>query len=123
MQLIVGGVRNGAAEEDWRWDLNLGVAAIEREDHVALKERREGHGVWGERRERITQLWRSEQKRTTQFQRREDHEVLEEKREDHTVLGCSFLPHSLGSRRDCREEKGRKDSCWWAMRRCHMALD
>ena len=23
----------------------------------------------------------------------------------------------------CREEKGRKDSCWWAIRRCHMALD
>ena len=23
----------------------------------------------------------------------------------------------------CLEEKGRKDSCWWALRRCHMALD
>ena len=23
----------------------------------------------------------------------------------------------------CREEKGRKDSCWWATRRCHMVLD
>ena len=23
----------------------------------------------------------------------------------------------------CLEEKRRKDSCWWAMRRCHMALD
>ena len=23
----------------------------------------------------------------------------------------------------CQEEKGRKDSCWWAMRRCHMVLD
>ena len=23
----------------------------------------------------------------------------------------------------CGQEKGRKDSCWWAMRRCHMALD
>ena len=23
----------------------------------------------------------------------------------------------------CREEKGRKDSCWWAVRRCLMALD
>ena len=75
----MGRVRNGAAEEDWRWDLNPGVAAIEREDHVALKERREGHGVWGERRERITQLWRSEQKSTTQFRRREDHAVLEER--------------------------------------------
>ena len=26
-------------------------------------------------------------------------------------------------KRLCWEEKGRKDSCWWAMRRCHMALD
>ena len=25
---IVGGARNGAAEEDWRWDLNSGKAAI-----------------------------------------------------------------------------------------------
>ena len=87
---------------------------IEREDHVALKERREGHGVWGERRERITQLWRSEQKRTTQFRRREDHEVLGEKgedhvirgekREDHLVLECSFLPRRLGR----RDTAGRK---------------
>ena len=23
----------------------------------------------------------------------------------------------------CLEEKGRKDSCWWAVRRYHMALD
>ena len=23
----------------------------------------------------------------------------------------------------CLEEKGRKDSCWWATRWCHMALD
>ena len=22
-----------------------------------------------------------------------------------------------------QEENGRKDSCWWARRRCHMALD
>ena len=28
VQLIVGGVGNGAAEEDWHWDLNPGVAAI-----------------------------------------------------------------------------------------------
>ena len=28
--LIVGGVGNGAAEEDGRWDLNLGAAAMER---------------------------------------------------------------------------------------------
>ena len=25
---MVGGVRNGAAEEDWCWDLSPGVAAI-----------------------------------------------------------------------------------------------
>ena len=36
---IVGGVRNGAAKEDGRWYLNVGVAAIEREreDHVVLR--------------------------------------------------------------------------------------
>ena len=28
---------NGAAEEDWRWDLNPGVAAMQGEDHVALR--------------------------------------------------------------------------------------
>ena len=44
-----GGVRNGAAEEDWRWDLNPGEAVIPergprgfggegREDHTALAE-------------------------------------------------------------------------------------
>ena len=26
--MIVGGVGNGAAEKDWRWDLNPGAAAI-----------------------------------------------------------------------------------------------
>ena len=61
----MGGVGNGAAEEDWRRDLNLGMAAIEGEDH----------------------------------------EVLEEKREDHVVLGCSFLPRGLGSRRDFAGKK------------------
>ena len=30
--MIVGGVGNGAAEEDWHWDLNPGVAAMPRED-------------------------------------------------------------------------------------------
>ena len=47
------------------WDLNLGAAAIEGEDHV----------------------------------------VLEERKEDHVVLGCSFLPHGLGSRRDFAGKK------------------
>ena len=41
------GVRNGAAKEDGHWDLNLGTAAIEREDHMVLKESREDHVVWG----------------------------------------------------------------------------
>ena len=31
----MGGVRNGAAEEDWRWDLNPGMAAMLEENHVA----------------------------------------------------------------------------------------
>ena len=45
---MVGGVRNGAAEEDWHWDLNPGMAAIpeggpcglgkKTEDHAALAE-------------------------------------------------------------------------------------
>ena len=50
---MVGGVRNGAAEQDWHWDLNPGAAAIpgrrerglggeEREDCAALAE-------WGPR--------------------------------------------------------------------------
>ena len=56
---------NGAAEEDWHWDLNLGTAAIEREDHVVLEEK-EDHMVWGEK--------------------GEDHAVLEEKGEDHRAL-------------------------------------
>ena len=41
----MGGVRNGAAEEDWHWDLNQGVAAIEGEDHAVLEERKEDHVV------------------------------------------------------------------------------
>ena len=43
----VGGVGKGAAEEDWRWDLNPGVAAIETEDYAVLEKRRE----------RTTRLW------------------------------------------------------------------
>ena len=42
---MVGGVGNGAAEEDWRRDLNPGVAAIGREDHAVLEEKREDHAV------------------------------------------------------------------------------
>ena len=33
----MGGVGNGAAEEDRPWDLNLGTAAVKREDHVVLE--------------------------------------------------------------------------------------
>ena len=35
----------------------------------------------------------------------EDHAVLEERKEDHVALGCSFLPRSLGSRRDFAGKK------------------
>ena len=43
--MLVGGVGNGAAKEDGRWDLNPGVAAIGGEDHMVLKWLREGHSV------------------------------------------------------------------------------
>ena len=36
------------------------------------------------------------------------------------------LPFAMWLRQQerlCWEEMGRKDSCWWAMRRCHTALD
>ena len=41
----VGGVRNGAAKEDGHWDLNLGPAAIEREDYAVLRGKEEDHAV------------------------------------------------------------------------------
>ena len=53
----------------------------------------------------------------------EDHVVLEVKREDHVVLGCSFLPRGLGSKRDFAEKKRGKRTLDGAMRRRHMALD
>ena len=34
-----------------------------------------------------------------------------------------FATHLRQQERLCQDEKGRKDSCWWAMRRCRMALD
>ena len=32
---------NGTAEGDWRWDLNPGTEAIEREDHAVVAEKGE----------------------------------------------------------------------------------
>ena len=71
----MGRVRDGAAREDWCWDLNPGMAAV-------------------------LEGW------------------------DQAALGCSLLPCGLGSRTDLAgKERGGKDSCWWAVRRCHMGLD
>ena len=65
----MGGVRNGAAEEDWYWDLNPGVAAM----LFFLRPRGFGES------------------------------------QDHTALGCSLLPHDLGSRRDIAwKERGER---------------
>ena len=50
--------------------------------------------------------------------------VFGEKREGHVALGCSIYATRLRQQeRLCREEKGRKDSYWWAVRRCRMVLD
>ena len=38
----------------------------------------------------------------------EDQMILGEKREDHEVLGCSFLPRSLGSRTLPRKKRGER---------------
>ena len=43
--MTVGGIRNGVVKEDGLWDLNLGVAAIERENHEVLRRKEEGHVV------------------------------------------------------------------------------
>ena len=61
----MGGVGNGAAEEDWCWDLNLGLAALQ-----------SFGGPWG-----FGESW------------------------DLAALGCSLLPHGLGSRRDLAGKK------------------
>ena len=74
----MGGVGNGAAEEDGCWDLNPGLAAMEGGDHAALVTGPCGFGV------------------------------------------LPFATWLRKQERPCWEEKGRKDSCWWAMRRCHM---
>ena len=46
----MGGVRNGAAGEEWHWNLKPGVAATAGEDHRALAEKGENHAAlaeWG----------------------------------------------------------------------------
>ena len=50
VELIIGRVRNGAAEEDWCWDLSPGGQPYWGEDHTALAENRE---------ERTILLWQS----------------------------------------------------------------
>ena len=59
--------------------------------------------------------------------RTEDHTVLEERRGEERgppAFGVFLVATWLRQQeRLCWEEKGRKDSCWWAMRRCHMVLD
>ena len=48
----MGGVGNGAAGEEWHWNLKPGVAAIAGEDHRALTEKGENHAAlaeWGPR--------------------------------------------------------------------------
>ena len=42
----MGGVRNGAAEEDWHWNLNTGTAAMPTGDLAALVKVRTTW-VWG----------------------------------------------------------------------------
>ena len=107
---MLAGVTDCRRSQNWdckgRWALGFKPrpGSHRRRDHVALKRRRRPRGskVNGEK----------------------DHAVLKEGKEDHEVLECFFLPRGLGSRRDFAAiEKGREDSCWWAMRRCRMALD
>ena len=54
---IVGGVKNAVAEEDWHWDLNLGPAAIEKEDHKALGEKGEDHAAFLSCHSKSGQVW------------------------------------------------------------------
>ena len=66
---------------------------------------------------------------------RENHAVLKEKRRGprssdgvnrRGPCGFGVLIFATWLRQQerlCQEEKGRKDSFWWAVRRCHMALD
>ena len=50
--------------------------------------------------------------------------VLRGKNEDRVFLGCFFLPHDLGSRRDfAGKKRGERTLAGGPMRRCHMVLD
>ena len=64
----MGGVGNGVAEEDWRWDLNPGAASMGGSfgDHVAWAEKnhgllflflRYGTPAWAEGEGRTVHLW------------------------------------------------------------------
>ena len=55
----MGGIGDGAAEEDGSWDLNPGAAAKERdrEDHAVLGEKGEDHAALVKLVERTTQFW------------------------------------------------------------------
>ena len=59
--MIVRGVRNGAAEEDWRWDLKPGVAAIPERGPQGFggEETRENLEALAEKGERTTKLCQS----------------------------------------------------------------
>ena len=58
---MVGGVRNGAAEEDWCRDLNPDVAATGQRGSCSFggEGKREDHGALAEKGERTMRLWES----------------------------------------------------------------
>ena len=85
------------------WQVQLNVGGVR---NVAAKEGghwdlNPGQAAIGER----TMRFRSESERTMWF------------------WGALFATRLRQQERLCREEKGRVDSCWWSVRRCHMALD
>ena len=98
------GVGKGAAEEDWWWDLNPGEAAIPEGGPCGFGEEGRGSRDFGG----------------------EDRGPRDLGGEDRGQIGFGVLLFATRLRQQerlCREEKGRKDSCWWALRRCHMALE
>ena len=79
--------------ERWALGFNLATTAVEGEDHVVLKEKRGPGGFGGE---------------------------------EGGPCGLGVLLFATWLRQQerlCWEGKGRKDSCWWAVRRCRKALD